>query len=56
LVADEELELVLDDDVAAGVEDGVEVVDGELSGFLAAESPDPPDFSALTLPERESLR
>ncbi|WP_238490891.1 hypothetical protein, partial [Actinoplanes flavus] len=54
---DEEVELLLveEDEV-----DGVDVVEVEVevlevSGFLAVVSP-LPDFSALTLPERESLR
>ncbi|MEU4427024.1 hypothetical protein AB0F81_40915 [Actinoplanes sp. NPDC024001] len=56
-VVEEELELddVLDEDAAAGVavDEEVDVV----SGFFGVESPEPlPDFSALTLPERESLR
>jgi hypothetical protein len=56
LLPDDELVLLLE-------EEDVEVVDGvdevEVSGFLAVVSPEPvplPDFSALTPPERESLR
>ncbi|MEV0897911.1 hypothetical protein [Actinoplanes sp. NPDC049802] len=54
LLLDEDAEPVEED------EDDVEVVDGagevvEVSGFLVAESP-LPGFSALTFPERESLR
>ncbi|WP_239140003.1 hypothetical protein [Actinoplanes campanulatus] len=50
---DEEVELLVVEDVEGVVEVEVEVL--EVSGFLAAVSP-LPDFSALTLPERESLR
>ncbi|WP_436537370.1 hypothetical protein [Actinoplanes sp. HUAS TT8] len=59
-----EVEL-LDDVVEDEVEDVVLVVvveddelseDEVLSAFFVVESPAVPDFSALTLPERESLR
>ncbi|WIN01031.1 hypothetical protein ACTOB_008152 [Actinoplanes oblitus] len=36
--------------------DAAEAAAGVLSGFFAAESPEPADFSALTVPDRESLR
>ncbi|GIE27844.1 hypothetical protein Ait01nite_008890 [Actinoplanes italicus] len=58
---EDELVLLLDeeDDEDVELEDDVDVV--EVSGFLAAASPEPlalplADFSALTFPERESLR
>ncbi|MBB4737544.1 hypothetical protein BJY16_001003 [Actinoplanes octamycinicus] len=47
-------EVLLDAGVLLGVAD--EAGAGVVSAFFGADSAAPPDFSALTLPDRESLR
>ncbi|MEV4274274.1 hypothetical protein [Actinoplanes xinjiangensis] len=59
LPPDAEVVLLLVEDVVDGLVDDVELVDEEpdVSAFAGVESPEPAvDFSALTLPDRESLR
>ncbi|GIF10960.1 hypothetical protein Ate01nite_09920 [Actinoplanes teichomyceticus] len=51
------MELLLDEEVLLVEEDVLAVeAAGVVSDFFVAESAEPFDFSALTLPERESLR
>ncbi|GAA1599520.1 hypothetical protein GCM10009828_027020 [Actinoplanes couchii] len=54
---DEDDDVVEDVDEPDEVDDDVDEVDaGVASGFFVGVSEDAADFSALTLPERESLR